>query len=251
VDILQRYNDRLTWTSARDHGQTDAINKGLHACSGDIVAYLNSDDVYFPDALATVAAYFTAHPECLILYGTAHHLHADGSYMEAYATEPWNYERLFETCYLCQPAVFWRRELHAQFGYFDERLHFGMDYEFWLRIGAQVPFHHLAGAPLAGSRLHADTKTLSQRVPAHREILQVVRRHAREPRQTYNWLRHLASLTAQDAGLLPSPDPEQHRRHVHAYVTNVLRIAGELRIELDPPQLQELESMMKPLPVLP
>lgn len=251
VDILQRYSDRLTWTSARDHGQTDAINKGLHACTGDIVAYLNSDDVYFPGALATAAAYFTSHPECLILYGTAHHLHADGSFMEAYPTEPWNYERLFETCYLCQPAVFWRRELHAQFGYFDERLHFGMDYEFWLRVGAHVPFHYLPGKPLAGSRLHADTKTLSQRVPAHREILQVVRRYAREPRQTYTWLRHLASLTAQDAGLLPSPNPAQHRLHVQAYVNNARSIAEEARIELDEAILREFASLTDALPAIP
>lgn len=250
VDILRRYNDRLTWTSARDHGQTDAINKGLHACTGDIVAYLNSDDIYFPNALATVAAYFAEHPECLFLYGTAHHLHADGSYMEDYATEKWNYDRLFETCYLCQPAVFWRRELHAQFGYFDERLHFGMDYEFWLRVGGQIPFHYLTGAPLAGSRLHADTKTLSQRVPAHREILKIIRQYAKTPRQTYTWLRNLASLIARDAGLHPSADPKEYKLHVHAYVTNALTIARELRIELDQSILQEFENLVKPLPVL-
>lgn len=248
VEILQRYQDRLTWSSGRDHGQTDAINKGLQAGTGDIVAYLNSDDVYLPGALATVVDYFNAHPDCLILYGRAHHLHADGSYMEDYPTRPWDYERLFESCFLCQPAVFWRRELHAQFGYFDERLHFGMDYEFWLRVGARERFHYLGGAPLAGSRLHADTKTLSQRVPVHREILQVVRHHARTPRQTYNWLRHLASLSAQDAGLVPSPDPSRHRLHVEAYVANVRTIATEMRIELDHALQQELNHHLKSLP---
>lgn len=245
VDIIRRYEGRLAWSSARDHGQTDAINKGLHACTGDVVAYLNSDDVYFPGALATVAEYFSAHPDCLVLYGRAHHLHADGSYMEDYATQPWDYERLFETCYLCQPAVFWRREVHARFGYFDERLHFGMDYEFWLRVGAHTRFHHLEGAPLAGSRLHADTKTLSQRVPVHREILQVVRRHARAPQQAYTWLRHLASLSAQDAGHVPSPDPARHRLHVEAYVKNARAIAEELQIELDASFQGELDAHLQ------
>ena len=110
----------IRWVSQEDDGQADAINQGLRASTGDVLAYLNSDDVYYPGALSTVAAHFAAHPDCLALYGRAHHLHADGSILEDYPTEPWDYERLLETCYLCQPAVFWRRGVIERFGVFDD-----------------------------------------------------------------------------------------------------------------------------------
>src|SRR5258708_8558868 len=99
--------------------------------------------------------------------------------MEAYPTCPWDYPALFATCYLCQPAVFWRRRVHDRWGYFDERLHYAMDYEFWLRVGAAANVHYLPGPPLAGSRLHDDTKTLRMRVPPHPQILQAVPQPAR------------------------------------------------------------------------
>lgn len=242
VGILRSYGERITWTSARDHGQTDAINKGLMMATGDIVAYLNSDDVYLPGSLARVADYFSAHPSCDLLYGDAWHLHADGSIMEPYLTEPWDYDRLFIHCFLCQPAVFWRRRLHRQYGFFDERLHYAMDYEFWLRVGATAEVHYLPGQPLAGSRLHADTKTLKLRLPVHREILQVVRRLARKPSDCYTWLRHLSAMEAGERGFAASVIPEHHRFHQIAYASQLLVQAEDYRIELDDQLLMEIEQ---------
>ena len=244
VEILRSFGDRIRWRSAKDRGQTDAINKGLREATGDIVAYLNSDDVYLPHAIRTAADYFAATPECQILYGDAHHLHADGSYMEEYPTQPWDYQRLFDTCYICQPATFWRREVHKRFGFFDEVLHFSMDYDFWLRTGAHTPLHHLAGKVLAGSRLHNDTKTLRHRVPFHREILRVIQRHANTPSQTYRWLKHLASLQARDDGFPPSADAKQQADHVRAFVRHALIYAEQYRIELSESLLAELEDLL-------
>jgi glycosyltransferase involved in cell wall biosynthesis len=244
VEILRSFGNRIRWRSARDRGQTDAINQGLREATGEIVAYLNSDDVYLPDALTTVAAYFTAHPECQILFGDALHLHADGSVMEPYPTQPWDYNRLFETCYICQPAAFWRRSLQARFGYFDETLHYSMDYEFWLRVGAREPLHHLAGWVLAGSRLHGETKTLRHRVPFHREILQVIQQYANRPDQSYGWLKHLASLRARDDGFHPSADPRTHAAHVRQFCRHVLTYAEQYRIAVDEGLLAELDELL-------
>ena len=174
VDILRQWTGTaggapVRWVSQRDGGQADAINQGLRASTGDVLAYLNSDDVYYPGALAAVAGHFGSRPDCLALYGRAHHLNADGSIMDKYPTEPWNYDRLLETCFLCQPAVFWRREVMARFGLFDDALRYALDYDYWLRVGRHVPFEYLPDHYLAGSRLHGDTKTLSQRVPVHLE----------------------------------------------------------------------------------
>ncbi len=236
VEILRRAasatdGHAVHWVSRKDGGQADAINQGLRASSGDVLAYLNSDDVYYPGALSAVAAYFEAHPDCLVLYGRAHHLHADGSVMEEYPTEPWDYDRLLEVCYLCQPAVFWRREVIERFGVFDDTLRYALDYEYWLRIGREIAFDYLDDRFLAGSRLHADTKTLSQRVPVHMELARVVQRYAPRPEPVWRWVKHLAH---QRAFLRESPneaDAAGRQRFVAAMVAQCL-LAGQ---ELDLP----------------
>ncbi|XHR28853.1 MAG: glycosyltransferase [Chthoniobacteraceae bacterium] len=196
VDILESYGNNIEYVSRPDGGQTDAINQGLRRARGEVLAYLNSDDVYFPGALDCVERHFDAHPDSLAVYGAAWHLYEDGSKMKRYPTEPWDYRRLLETCYLCQPAVFWRRELMERCGTFDDRLNWAMDYEYWLRAGRSARFDYLEDAVLAGSRLHEGTKTLSQRVRVHEEILNVVMRHASEP--PVKWLLALARVIVED-----------------------------------------------------
>lgn len=247
VAILESYGDRVWWTSGRDHGQADAINRGLLRATGDVLAYLNSDDVYYRGALSAVAAHFTAHPASMVVYGDADHLHADGSVMEPYPTEPWDYERLLHNCYLCQPAVFWRREVMERFGIFDERLRYTMDYEYWLRVGRVIPFDHLSGTVLAGSRLHGETKTLSQRVPAHREMLQTVLRYADgRPAPVKRWLLHLAHLhAAEGADASPSANPAERRRFIRLLAARALLHAGELGIPLDEAILSQLDEHLR------
>ena len=247
VDILREWpapvgGKTLRWISQPDGGQADAINRGLRASTGDVVAYLNSDDVYYPGALAAVAAHFQAHADCLALYGQAHHLHADGTVMEPYPTEPWNYDRLLETCFLCQPATFWRREVIARFGVFDDALRYALDYEYWLRVGRAVPFHYLDTHFLAGSRLHGDTKTLSQRVPVHLELARTVRRYASESEPVLRWIKHLAHHRA-DLTESPDPaDPAGRRRFLAVMAAHCLLYADELDVPVDAAFLTGLEA---------
>lgn len=174
LDILKQYNGRLTWVSEADKGQADAINKGFQATSGEIFGWLNSDDIYYPGALSAVQNYFAAHPEVMALYGDGHHIDAAENIIEPYYTEDWDFERLKEVCYLCQPAVFLRREVFEQYGLLNTDLNFCMDYEYWLRVGRHQPFARL-NKLLAGSRLHDETKTLGQRVTFHREIIEMMK----------------------------------------------------------------------------
>lgn len=215
VEILESYGDRIRFVSRPDEGQTDAINQGLHEARGDILAYLNSDDVYLPGALDCVARHFQENPESLAVYGGAWHLHEDGSNMERYPTELWNYPRLLEVCYLCQPAVFWRREVMERHGTFDDRLNWAMDYDYWLRVGRSIRFDYLDDAVLAGSRLHGDTKTLSQRVKVHEEILRVVMRHSPVP--PMRWLLNLAHIIVEDVKI-PAANVDVPRRLKNAWI---------------------------------
>jgi glycosyltransferase involved in cell wall biosynthesis len=244
VRILREFEDRIFWVSERDHGQSDAINKGLRRAGGDVLAYLNSDDVYLPGALETVRRHFRDHPDSRAAYGRAQHLKASGRFLSDYPTEPWNYERLQETCFICQPACFWRRATMERFGVLDPALQYAMDYEYWLRLGRSFAFDYLdAAPPLAGSRLHDETKTLSARVPVHREILAVVQRHATTSAGVRGWLRHLAYYRAIEQ--VPNPRTAERRR---AYVTrwsaNLLLYAEEFGIPLDETILAELDSAL-------
>jgi glycosyltransferase involved in cell wall biosynthesis len=111
LDIIKKYKDRLSFVSESDEGQAAAVNKGIMATSGDIIGWLNSDDIYYPGTLSSVIAFFAAHPETGVIYGDAHHIDKNNLILEPYYTEDWNYERLKEVCFLCQPAVFFRRRL--------------------------------------------------------------------------------------------------------------------------------------------
>lgn len=173
--ILARYRDRLQWRSEPDRGQAHAVNKGIRRARGEIIGWLNSDDIYYPGALAAVLQFFAAHPEAEILYGEANHIDERDRVLALYPTEDWDYGRLQEICFLCQPAVFFRRRLVERVGLLDEGLHYCMDYEYWLRIGRTTPFHRIPQS-LAGSRLYPDNKTLGSRLAVHREINDMFRR---------------------------------------------------------------------------
>jgi glycosyltransferase involved in cell wall biosynthesis len=170
VEVLKNFTPPVRWVSKKDKGQTDAVNQGIRATSGDIIGWLNSDDIYYPGTVARVVEYFVQHPEIDVVYGMADHIDLDDKVFESYPTEPWDFKRLHETCFICQPALFFRRRVVEQYGFLDESLNYCMDYEYWLRLGKTgVRFEYLE-EKLAGSRLYADNKTLGSRVKVHREI---------------------------------------------------------------------------------
>lgn len=170
VEILKGFGHVIRWVSEKDKGQTDAVNKGIRATDGEIIGWLNSDDIYYPGAVERVVEYFAQHPEIDVVYGMADHIDLDDRPFENYPTEPWDFERLQETCFICQPALFLRRRVVEQHGLLDVSLNYCMDYEYWLRLGkAGARFGYLE-EKLAGSRLYEDNKTLGCRVKVHKEI---------------------------------------------------------------------------------
>ena len=170
VEILQRFRPPARWISEKDQGQADAVNKGIMATDGEIIGWLNSDDIYYRGTIARVVSFFEQNLEADVVYGMADHINIDDQAFEAYPTEPWDLERLKESCFICQPALFFRRSVIKAHGLLDASLHYCMDYEYWLRLGEEgVRFVYLQ-EKLAGSRSYAWNKTLGSKIKVHCEI---------------------------------------------------------------------------------
>jgi glycosyltransferase involved in cell wall biosynthesis len=150
LDILRKYSDRILWISEKDNGQTEAINKGIKMASGEVIAFLNSDDTYEPGAIRRVVDYFICNEKVMWLTGKCKVINEKDVEIRKLITlyknlllKKHSYAKLLAENYISQPATFWKKELHAEFGLFDESEHYCMDYEFWLRIGRRYALGYI------------------------------------------------------------------------------------------------------------
>lgn len=164
VDVLHRYAGRLAgWVSEKDRGQSHAFNKGLSRVRGDIIGWLNSDDLYLGRCLHEAAAYFLAHPGVDIVFADYLFIDPDGRTLRRRREPAFNGPVYLWTgdCYHANCAGFFRRSVFDRIGGLDETLHYGMDYEFYLRAAAKgLRFGHVR-AFWGAYRLHPLSKTVS------------------------------------------------------------------------------------------
>src|SRR5574341_237184 len=162
VDIIKKHEKRLAyWVSEPDRGQPHAINKGLERATGDIVAYLNSDDLYLPGTFAAVVTYLDEHPRTDWVCGDTLMFGDEKKDRVIRASVP----RTAADC-LCwaytapQPGMFWKRELlHEGFA---ERWHYCFDHELYVRLLLEGHRCEHLPIPVAAYRLHATSKTVAQ-----------------------------------------------------------------------------------------
>jgi glycosyltransferase involved in cell wall biosynthesis len=211
VDILRQYQDWIQWVSEPDAGQADAVNKGIQNTMGDIIAWINSDDIYYPNALKKVRQIFETHPAVQVVYGDANHIDEVDQIIEPYPTEPWNYQHLKDICFICQPATFFRRELVDTHGLLSAQLKYCMDYELWLRFGQYTDFYYLPEV-LAGSRFYENTKTLGQRTAVHFEINEMLKdKFGISPEK---WVLAYASILVDEKAKKERRDPSDLQSQV-------------------------------------
>lgn len=178
LDILRRYEDKLTWISEKDRGQADAINKGFRRATGDILGWVNSDDLYVPGAIQAVVEHFQAHSHDSFIYGDAEALDESGTSfgIRTHVKQGGWKELVGELDFIVQPACFWRAEVWRACGELDESLHYTLDYEYWMRAAKPFPPRYIP-VLLAQERLYAAAKTFSGAVTRMEEIEMVARRH--------------------------------------------------------------------------
>jgi glycosyltransferase involved in cell wall biosynthesis len=176
-EIIRRYAGRLAWwVSEPDRGQTDAINKGFARAKGDILAWLNSDDVYLPGAVAEAVTFFQSHPDVGMVYGDANFINAEGARIGMFPARQTDYARLRRGyVHIPQQASFFRAGLWRQVGPLDPSFYFAMDYDLWVRLAKLAPLVYLPRL-WASFRLHGGGKTITSVDRCWPEMLRVHRR---------------------------------------------------------------------------
>lgn len=159
LDVLRGYGDRFPWLSEKDRGQTHAINKGLALAKGQILSYLNSDDILRPGAISRVVMHFLKRPACDLVYGRDAYMDAEGNYLGWFPTRPYSFEALIDNCCVSQPAAFWRDRIMNAAGLFDESLFSVMDYEYWMRLDRAGAIVEYVPELFASTRIHSEAKT--------------------------------------------------------------------------------------------
>lgn len=161
LDILHSYGDRLQWVSESDSGQSQAVNKGWQLSHGDILGWVNADDLLQPAAIRTAVEALSAQPAIGAVYGDTAYIDNKGKFIQPYPTCSYNYANLVKDTedYIPQPSVFMRRSVLEKAGWLNEKLHFVMDYDLWLRIGLITSMRYIP-KPMAMLRLHPAAKTV-------------------------------------------------------------------------------------------
>ncbi len=174
VDIIRKYADRLTWwVSEKDSGQAEAINKGFSRARGEIVAWLNSDDIYLSGAVSAAVRAFAENPDAVLIYGNVLAVDEHGETLNILRYDQLDLEELLCFQIIGQPAVFFRREALEKAGYLDPNYHFLLDHHLWLRVALQGRILHV-DETWAAARYHAEAKNRARAAEFGREAFRIL-----------------------------------------------------------------------------
>jgi glycosyltransferase involved in cell wall biosynthesis len=181
-DVLRGYGDRIKWTSEKDGGQSDAINKGVRAATGEIIAWINSDDYYAsPRALAPVLEVFDRDPDADIVYGDGTMVDVDGKAIRTYPSRDYTTLEdlvIIPSSFVLQPVLLFKRQLFLDVGGLDEKLHYTLDYELFLRMFPRARKVVHVRHDVAHAVYHHDAKSIRGMRKQIIEFMQVKHRYA-------------------------------------------------------------------------
>jgi glycosyltransferase involved in cell wall biosynthesis len=174
VDVIRKYADRLSgWVSEKDRGQGDAINKGLVRATGEIVAWLNSDDFYLPKAISSAVKIFEQNPDAALVYGDMLAVDQDGETLNVLRYSQYSLDDLLCFQIIGQPAVFFRREAYEQAGGLDVSFHYMLDHLLWIKIARESRVVYVPQT-WAAARFHPQAKNRNLAVEFPKEAFRIL-----------------------------------------------------------------------------
>jgi GT2 family glycosyltransferase len=188
LEIIRRYEPWLAyWVSEPDRGQTHAINKGWTRATGDILAYINTDDCYLDGAITTAVQEFCAKPNVGMVYGTASIVDESGKELSTWEARPFDVKIMLTVGNIVpQPAAFFSKSALKTVGYLNEKWEMIMDYEVCIRIGMQFPAVCVPRT-LARFRCHAQSKTRLRFEAMARELIHFVTSFSMDQMSAQDW----------------------------------------------------------------
>lgn len=147
VEVIKKYADKIHyWCSEKDRGQSHALNKGLARATGDVLAWINSDD-YYEDSVFPLVMKLFEDPNVSIVHGDCMVHHTNGSPSWLVETGQVDHARLLRYWqpFFCppQPSIFFRKSVLESVGPINESLHYAMDLDLWLKMSQRYPFTYL------------------------------------------------------------------------------------------------------------
>lgn len=142
LKVLENFHDEVDVRSEPDRGQSEALNRAVARASGDVLVWLNADDLLAPGAFAAVLAAFEQNPGAEFVYGDFNIVDGKGQTLRQFRSSAYDPQRVFvHGCYIFSGAIFFRRELIERVGPFDESLQACMDFDYLMRIGRAKAVH--------------------------------------------------------------------------------------------------------------
>lgn len=163
VEIIQKHASRLAgWVSEKDKGQADAVNKGFSQATGEIVGWLNSDDLYYPGAISSAVKAFQEHPDASIVFSDVNSIDSQGKAFNRMSFGDWKLKDLMCFNIISQPGVFMRRAVLEEAGYLGLDYHYLLDVELWLRMAAIAEPYYVPNVVWSAARMHENAKNRAQ-----------------------------------------------------------------------------------------
>ncbi len=192
LDVLKKWQDQypkiIHFTSQKDSGPAEALNQGFKKARGEIVGWLNSDDLYESKSISRAISFFKKNPSMVMVYGHGQHIDEEGHVTGDYPTQMPDVpiDHFLEGSFICQPTVFLKRNLIDDPELLDESLHLAFDFDWWIRIfKSHKPQIGFIKEVLAKSRLHANCLTQKERRLVAFEGMKVLKKHFEEAPVTW------------------------------------------------------------------
>ena len=183
LEIIRQYEPKLAgWVSEKDRGQADGVNKGFAKATGEIIGWLNSDDLYYQGAVSAAVEAFRQNPEASFVFSDVESIDEHGIAFNKMHYGDWKLADLMTLRIIGQPGVFMRREVLEQAGYLDLSYNYLLDVQLWLRMAAIAEPNYVPGQVWAAARIHSDAKNVAHAEEFGAEAFRVANWLCEDPR---------------------------------------------------------------------